>query len=161
MPLFSVIGLLIAVFGATYTAISAFRAHYNPIVSDHIKTAPEKVALIRSSRGDSDGDANQKYFDQMKRAYRWWHWCSITPIALFLLFAFGLSGWLFFHWDLISGNFDSSSCKLVAEINTACNGVALIGACISYFQLRNLNNILTQNFILAGKNAAGPANGAK
>jgi hypothetical protein len=159
MPLFSVIGLLIAVFGATYTAISAFRAHYNPIISEHVKQAPDKVLSIRKLRGNADGDANQIYYDKMLFAFRLWHWFSIGPIGLFLFFAFSLSAWLFFHWADVGAPFDSEYCRYYLAANWVLNLIAIAGSFGSYYRVRNKNFILTQNYQLAGKSAVGPANG--
>ncbi len=161
MPLFSVIGLIIAVFGSTYTAISAFRTHYNPIISDFIKQAPDKVSFIRKIRGNVDGDVGQAYYSGMLTAFKWWHWFSIIPIALFLSFAFLLSLWLFCNWSQIGGTFDSQNCKTMLEINSALNFISLLGAGFSYAVLRNNNFHLTQQFKLAFNAAAGPANGNK
>jgi len=159
MPLFTIIGLMIAVFGATYTAISSFRTHYNPIVSEYVKQAPDKVAQIRRLRGEADGALNEKYANRIRCGNRCWHWFSILPIGLFLIFSFGLSVWLFGHWDKITANFDSETCKLLTEINAALNFLSVLGAACSYLFLRSSNKVLTENYALAAKGSVRPANG--
>jgi hypothetical protein len=140
-----------AVLEGSYTAISAFRTHYNPILTDQFKQAPDKVAQIRSIRGKEDGDVAQGYSNRICTAYKWWHRFSILPIGLFLLFAFGMSLWLFFHWDKIAGTFDSELCRTMTEINAGLNFLSLIGAFSSFWVIRSSNKILTDNYRLAAK----------
>ena len=148
---------MIAVFGATYTAINAFRNHYNSIISEHAKQAPEKVSKIQELRGVADGEDAQIYADQIKTAQRLWHWFSLLPIGLFLIFAFGMSYWLFNHWDQIAGKFDSDICKMLTECNAVLNLIALFGALFSYFWARQANKHLTKKYLLAAQNATKPS----
>jgi hypothetical protein len=132
-----------------------FRGIYHPIISDHIKQAPDKVASIKKLRGDEDGKLNKRYCDEMLFAFRLWHWACIGPVAVFVFFSFTLTAWLFFHWSLVGSPFDSEDIRYFVGANWVLNAAAMLGAVGSYFRVRNRNEILTANYSVAAKGSVG------
>jgi hypothetical protein len=60
MPIYSLVALILSLFGATYTGISALRSYFNEAILEIARGANKRVAAITSAGPDSAGTA-QKY----------------------------------------------------------------------------------------------------
>ena len=53
MPLYSLIALVLSLFGATYTAISAIRNHFDKAITNALDLVQTQIDVIRTAGADS------------------------------------------------------------------------------------------------------------
>src|ERR1051325_8550440 len=101
MPLYSLIALVISLFGAAYTAIAALRTRFDPMITDLVRGAEPQLNIIsRLGSGTSDNAS-----EHAKRLRFWaavWGWSHFIPILAFWLFAFAAAAWALVSWAAIT-----------------------------------------------------------
>jgi hypothetical protein len=92
VDLFTIIGLLLSVFGAAYSANAALRSHFEEHIRDGAKEAADKVKFIKAN--DTAGNAHmvaERYAETIKTAARVWTVAHWLPILIFSFTSFLLS----------------------------------------------------------------------
>lgn len=152
---------MLSVFGATYTAISAFRTHYNPILAEALKLVEQKLHDIRRLRGEPYVAANQRHATKMKTCYRWWHWSHIAPIVLFVIFSFSVAVWVVWgDFDKnLAGDGEKGLCRTLISWCIAINAVSLLTSLLTYLAFRSASGNLDEHWDLAVRSSVQPPGG--
>jgi hypothetical protein len=101
MPVYSLIALVLSIFGATYTAIAALRNHFDDGITS-IHGVVDNQLVIISKAGKPSEDTANGYGDWIKKWYKIWKWSHIVPIIFFWIVAFGIGICSLFWWDKIT-----------------------------------------------------------
>jgi len=93
MEMFTFIGLLLSIFGATYGAVSALRAHFGEEIREKLSAVPAILESIPESA--------KTHHQQAKRRAKWtlkfirlWYWAQSIPLVIFAIAAFCLAFYL-------------------------------------------------------------------
>ncbi len=100
MPLYSLIALTLSLFGATYTAISALRNHFD---RDIIQTVDSIKTHIGSIKGAGSPPETLQNAEGTRAKIMWWNsvwkWSLVFHIGAFGLFIFVIAFLCLFEWD--------------------------------------------------------------
>lgn len=91
--IFTIVSLVVAVSGATYAALAAFRSVLGQRVDRADETSHDYIESIRKGSGEALKKTGEKKYRRLRRWLFVWRWSYIIPIALFNLLAY----WIALH----------------------------------------------------------------
>ncbi len=85
MQIYTLVSLIIGIFGATYAALNALKTNLEGKVKNADETAEERAQAYKGVRGpDNKGTIHcENHCKVIKRWYRCWKWCHTLPAFLF------------------------------------------------------------------------------
>lgn len=90
--IFTVISLVIAVSGSTYTAIVAIRSYLEDDVKDSYNKGNSRYKEINDkSKSEKTKDGASVFYKKMSRSYSWWRHVFVIPIGVFFFLAYILT----------------------------------------------------------------------
>ncbi|MDX6765620.1 MAG: hypothetical protein SFU85_02405 [Candidatus Methylacidiphilales bacterium] len=100
MPIYSLVALLLSLFGATYTVLNVLRTASEKRLKDEYESADVKLASIKKNSGTGQTSAlAEKYTHSIKRNYAAWKYIHLLPLGYFCLAITCISVVSFFHWQ--------------------------------------------------------------
>lgn len=100
MPLYSLIALVLSVFGATYTALGALRAYYDEDVRKNNEVVQQRMNDIKQKAPNSLAVA-EPYARCVTFWARIWKWSYSVPIVFFMVVVFLIGIVSLVYWDSI------------------------------------------------------------
>lgn len=134
---FSTLALLLGLFGATYTAISAIRTHWGKAVETATSDAPELVALVRGKSGEAGGKEAQRHARTIKICGYIWNVAHILPIAIFTIAAFGIAECAIWNWGNLDLKMETNHSKWIVQTVLYVNAGCLMTTSVAYLVLRS------------------------
>lgn len=118
MPFYTIISLVIAVSGATYAAMHAFREHHRDLVNNaRAKAAKDHRELSDLLRGKSIPDEATEANTKVSQHIGYWDLVFIVPLYLFLGVAFLVGIHACLHgWLTEAGNAAAPNCDIVYRV---------------------------------------------
>src|SRR5712672_428477 len=102
MPLFSLISLMIGLFGGSYTAISALKNLFDPYVrrvGDDADLRMEELKQLDLPKTLATGKRTRSLIWSVRKL---WMLCYSIPIVGFSIFIFSLAFWASRHWPMLT-----------------------------------------------------------
>lgn len=139
MPLYSIISLMIGLFGASYTVITAFKNALDKKIELVISEAAESINQLKEYRLEATLNQGLHIQRNISLGKKVWTGSHLTIIALFWVYAYGIAYWAVTHWDSLGDkNVPGCWCGILISafvINIWCAGMA-VGA---WFLIRHQN----------------------
>ena len=111
MPIYSLVALVLSIFGATYTSISAIRTQFSETVKNTKDVVKTQLGTISKASPDSKDDA-QSHADKIIFWHKLWVWNHVVPIIFFWVTVFLIGICCFIWWESViqpAARSDSSS----------------------------------------------------
>jgi glucan phosphoethanolaminetransferase (alkaline phosphatase superfamily) len=147
VDLFTLIGLLLSVFGAAYSANAALRSHFEEDIKDGAKNAAIKVRYIKAN--DTSGNAHQsaqQFADKIKIAARVWTVAQWLPILVFSLTSFLLSLFVVFFKTQPQCPDLWNTCRWFLLAVVVFDLICFVAAFIAQYDFRSANAPLTSDY---------------
>jgi hypothetical protein len=103
---------MLSVFGATYTAISALRGHYDKRVQQVFADSTKQAVSIKDASGDEKTAGNLS--DQIATQVKKWNRSHAIPIGLFAVIAFLIGINCVVNWSIITASASALSANIPA-----------------------------------------------
>jgi hypothetical protein len=147
VDLFTVIGLLLSVFGAAYSANAALRTHFEDKIRSGVGEASKKVKFIQANdiAGNAHATANS-YADKIRIAVRIWTLAHWLPILIFSLTSFLLSLIVVFCKSQPQGQSVWEASRWVLLSVVALDLICFLTALGAYAAFNFANNPLTADY---------------
>jgi len=98
MPIYSLIALILSLFGASYTGIAALKNHYQLSVSKIVEGVEGKLKIIKELDEESY-KTGQAYAKTIRRANGAWVHSSTISISFFIIIVFIIGTACLLCWD--------------------------------------------------------------
>jgi len=137
--LFTVVSLVIAVAGAAYTAMIAWRTIARGQIEQYEKEAAEFVEEIRDSKSETTKTSGERHYKSLRRWHYVWDTALAAPVTVFSLSAFGIAAYVGFgDWrNLACGPEGLANYRLILLGNTAVSFLGVVCTLISYLGMRS------------------------
>jgi hypothetical protein len=100
MDLFTLVGLLLGVFGATYTAIGALKGWFDPVIHRVREQASTGISSVRNLTNQPHAQQTVSTYNRVLTIFCWlYQLAQAVPIIAFSWFSFWLAWWSYDHWS--------------------------------------------------------------
>ena len=101
MELYTIVSLIIGIFGATYAALNALRSYYEPKINKAKETSLEVVTRLTETLGAAHKRTGhcQKHSNTINRWQTCWRWAHALPTLGFALFILFIGIWTLISWS--------------------------------------------------------------
>jgi hypothetical protein len=143
MELYTLVSLIIGIFGGTYAALNAARTHFEGDLKKAYEESDGKIKAIEQVRGTNNKASVhvQRHKDRICNAWATWQWMNIIPGICFFLAVYAVVIWVLLDWPditrqhtqpgelaLLHAKFPWNSFRLIigglGTINLGCVAVA-------------------------------------
>lgn len=99
MPIYSLVALLLSLFGATYTVMANFRNSSEVGLKQEVEGTEGRLAFIKQNSGSEGTDKADKHAHVIRTHYEYWRVCHYVPLGFFCVVILVLSILCLVFWN--------------------------------------------------------------
>ena len=104
MELYTLVSLIIGIFGATYAALNALRVNFEGDIKNAVQNADSKLEAIVLIRGDNNRSTAhcRKHRGKILSSGSMWTIANALPAITFFLAVLFIGSWVLYDWDIVT-----------------------------------------------------------
>lgn len=136
MELFTLVGLMLAIFGGTYAAIAAMRSHLDTRVETAYRVLKKQITELRRLDQEAAIQEGERHAHCIRKWRRIWIVSHLIPIIFFLIFSMVFAVISYFEWDNMPEKSSWPCCKYIVLAGSIVNLSCVIFAMIAFLVVR-------------------------